>query len=97
MIFRDKSQFSQQPSYEEYYDTSSHPYQTEEDFTNEEDRQWPGGGYYFGQDYPNADRSSVTTTVEYENTVNKRRSSVIQLPQIPTKVYFDAAEGRESI
>ena len=85
--FRDRSQFSQQASYEEFYDTSSFPLHSEDDYTtNEEDRQWDSGGYYFGQDYPNADRSSVTTTVEYENTINKRRSSVIQLPQIPPRV-----------
>ncbi|XP_037292469.1 mediator of RNA polymerase II transcription subunit 1.1-like [Manduca sexta] len=72
---RDHSHLSQQASYEEYYDSSSYPYPTYVD----DSRQWDSGGQYGGlYDYG-------LTPTEYENIVNKRRSSVVQLPQVPTK------------
>lgn len=65
----------QSQSYEEYYDSSSYPYQ------DEEDRQWDSGGYC-GSD------GNYTTSVYHENKINKRRNS--QLPATPaaaTAVY----------
>ncbi|XP_028166567.1 uncharacterized protein LOC114357243 [Ostrinia furnacalis] len=74
---RDHSHLSQQASYEEYYDSSSYPYQTS--YVGDDSRQWDSGGQYFFDD------GYGLTPTEYENIVNKRRSSVVQLPQIPTK------------
>ncbi|KAL4711010.1 hypothetical protein ACJJTC_017975, partial [Scirpophaga incertulas] len=71
---RDHTQLSQQPSYEEYYDSSSYPYQTSYVGT---ERQWSGSRYFC--------EDSGFTPTEYENVLNKRRSSVVQLPQIPSK------------
>ncbi|CAG9790859.1 unnamed protein product [Diatraea saccharalis] len=74
---RDHSHISQQPSYEEYFDSSSYPYQTS--YLGEDSRQWDSGGHIFYDD------NYGLTPTEYENVVNKRRSSVVQLPQIPPK------------
>ncbi|XP_063830247.1 phorbol ester/diacylglycerol-binding protein unc-13-like [Ostrinia nubilalis] len=74
---RDHSHLSQQASYEEYYDSSSYPYQTS--YVGDDSRQWDSGGQYFFDD------GYGLTPTEYENIVNKRRSSVVQLPQLPTK------------
>ncbi|KAJ0175208.1 hypothetical protein K1T71_009349 [Dendrolimus kikuchii] len=74
---RDHSNISQQPSYEEYYDSSSYPYQTS--YVGDDSRQWDSGGQYFFDD------GYGLTPTEYENIVNKRRSSVVQLPQVPPK------------
>ncbi|KAG7300127.1 hypothetical protein JYU34_015672 [Plutella xylostella] len=72
---RDHSQLSQQASYEEYFDSTSYPYQTS--YLGEDSRQWDSGGRYFFDD------GCGLTPTEYENIVNKRRSSVVQLPQLP--------------
>ncbi|CAG4965731.1 unnamed protein product [Parnassius apollo] len=69
---RDHSHLSHETSYEEYYDSSSYPYGPYET------RTWDSNRYLYD------DRYGLTTT-EYENTVNKRRSSVVQLPQLPPK------------
>ncbi|XP_063383199.1 protein unc-13 homolog B isoform X7 [Cydia fagiglandana] len=74
---RDHSHLSQQPSYEEYFDSSSYPYQMS--YAAEDSRQWDSGGRYF------YDECYGLTPTEYENIVNKRRSSVVQLPQVPHK------------
>ncbi|KPJ15782.1 Phorbol ester/diacylglycerol-binding protein unc-13 [Papilio machaon] len=79
---RDHSHLSHQPSYEEYYDSSSYPY------GSYEARPW-GSRYLFDDGYG-------LTSTEYENIVNKRRSSVVQLPQLPTKQpsyeeYYDSS------
>ncbi|CAH0399521.1 unnamed protein product [Chilo suppressalis] len=76
---RDHSHISQQPSYEEYFDSSSYPYQTS--YLGDDSRQWDSGGhtqFFYDDNYG-------LTPTEYENVVNKRRSSVVQLPQIPPK------------
>lgn len=82
-IFRDHSHISQQPSYEEYFDSSSFPYQTT--YVGDDSRQWDSGGQYFYDD------GYGLTPIEYENIVNKRRSSIVQLPQVPHKPvrYFE--------
>ncbi|XP_069360214.1 protein unc-13 homolog B isoform X6 [Maniola hyperantus] len=67
--YGDHTQLSQQPSYEEYYDSSSYPYQAYEP---------PWEGQYFFVE-------CGLTPTEYENIINKRRSSVVQLPQMPPK------------
>ncbi|XP_049702299.1 phorbol ester/diacylglycerol-binding protein unc-13 [Helicoverpa armigera] len=74
---RDHSHLSQQPSYEEFYDSSSYPYQTS--YVGDDSRQWDSGGQYFYDD------GHGLTPTDYENIVNKRRSSVVQLPQVPPK------------
>ncbi|KAF9812636.1 hypothetical protein SFRURICE_018066 [Spodoptera frugiperda] len=45
----------------------------------DDSRQWDSGGQYFYDD------GHGLTPTEYENIVNKRRSSVVQLPQVPPK------------
>lgn len=45
----------------------------------DETRQWDSGGQYFFDD------GYGMTPTEYENIVKKRRSSVVQLPQVPPK------------
>ncbi|XP_075979594.1 protein unc-13 homolog A-like isoform X7 [Anticarsia gemmatalis] len=74
---RDHAHISQQASYEEYFDSSSYPYQTS--YVGDDSRQWDSGGQYFYDD------GYGLTPTEYENIVNKRRSSVVQLPQVPPK------------
>ncbi|KAJ2949653.1 hypothetical protein O0L34_g15578 [Tuta absoluta] len=78
---RDHTHLSQQPSYEEYFDSSSilDPYQAS--YVGDDSRQWDSGGRYFYDD-----GYSLTQT-EYENMLNKRRSSVVQLPQVPSKQF----------
>nr|XP_026493391.1 myb-like protein K [Vanessa tameamea] len=66
---RDHSHISQQASYEEYYDSSSYQYPAYQ-------AQWENRYFY--------EECGLTPT-EYENIVNKRRSSVVQLPQMPPK------------
>lgn len=75
--FRDHSHISQQHSYEEYFDSSNFAYQTS--YVGDDSRQWDSRGQYFFDD------GFGLTPTEYENIINKRRSSVVQLPQIPPK------------
>ncbi|XP_026326237.1 phorbol ester/diacylglycerol-binding protein unc-13-like [Hyposmocoma kahamanoa] len=74
---RDHSHLSQQHSYEEYFDSSNFAYQTS--YVGDDTRQWDSRGQYFFDD------GYGLTPTEYENIINKRRSSVVQLPQIPSK------------
>ncbi|XP_045501417.1 myb-like protein K [Colias croceus] len=66
---RDHSHLSQQASYEEYYDATSYPYPFEP----------PPWEQRFLYD------DCGLNPIEYENIINKRRSSVVQLPQMPPK------------
>ncbi|GLV31616.1 hypothetical protein CBL_07377 [Carabus blaptoides fortunei] len=61
-------------SYDEYFETSSYPYQEERYGQDEEDRQWDSGGFHY-------QNKSNTSAVHHENHINKRRNSV--LPQTP--------------
>ncbi|XP_052742482.1 protein unc-13 homolog B isoform X5 [Bicyclus anynana] len=60
---------SHQPSFEEYYDSSSYPYPY--------DPQWDGRYYY--------EECGLASLGYDDNVSNKRRSSVVQLPQMPPK------------
>ncbi|XP_073960325.1 unc-13 isoform X6 [Choristoneura fumiferana] len=74
---RDHSHLAQQASYEEYFDSNSYPCPMS--YVGDDSRQWDsGGGYFYDDGYG-------LTPTEYENIVNKRRSSVVQLPQVPQK------------
>ncbi|XP_044739279.1 protein unc-13 homolog B isoform X7 [Chrysoperla carnea] len=79
-------------SYEEYFDTSSYPYQDDRYGQDEEDRQWDSGGYSTSSTYyqqqtdgliPNKKKGSKhlptvpnITGVQHENRINTHRSSI---------------------
>lgn len=72
--FRNQT-FNQSQSYDEYFDSSSYPYQEERYGQEEEDRQWDSGGFYGNKTTP------TTTSVYQENHINRRRNS--KLPETP--------------
>ncbi|CAH4021623.1 unnamed protein product [Pieris brassicae] len=70
-LIRDHPHLSHQPSYEEYFDAPCYPYPFEPPMG-----MWDQRFFY--------DECGLNP-IEYENFINKRRSSVVQLPQMPPK------------
>lgn len=72
--------FDQNKTYDEFFDSSSYPFQDERYGQDQEDRQWDSGGF------PKSGHSKKLPSVPIQNYLNKNRSSILGLDEVSSSL-----------